>query len=231
MDHGNRVGTSQKIMFYILQKRLFDILVSLIALILLSPLMVIIAVFVKLNSNGPILYKGVRTGKNGKKFKILKFRSMIQDAEQKGGFSTALNDVRFTSVGRLLRKYKLDELPQFFNVLFGEMSLVGPRPQVSFYTDQYLGDELLILTVKPGITDLATLYFNDMDEVLGTVNVDEYYSKVIEPIKNKARIRYVKEKSIILDLRILIETAFLIFGVKNVTGLSIPDLSPERFNE
>ena len=136
---------------------------------------------------------------------------MIKEAEQKGGFSTALNDTRLTSVGRILRKYKLDELPQFFNVMLGEMSLVGPRPQVRFYTDQYVGDELLILTVKPGITDLASLSFHNMDEVLGTKNVDEYYSKVIEPIKNKARIRYVKERSIILDLRILIETAFLIF--------------------
>lgn len=218
-------------MFYIFQKRLIDFWVSLIALILLSPVMVIIGICVKLNSNGPIFYKGVRTGKNGKKFKILKFRSMIQYAEQKGGFSTALNDARLTSVGGILRKYKLDELPQFFNVMIGEMSLVGPRPQVSFYTDQYVGDELLILTVKPGITDLATLYFNDMDEVLGTKNVDEYYSKVIEPIKNEARICYVKEKSTILDLRILIETAFLIFGVKNMTGLSIPDLTTKKFND
>ena len=111
--------------------------------------------------------------------------------------------------------------------MLGEMSLVGPKA-VRFYTDQYVGDELLILTVKPGITDLASLSFHNMDEVLGTKNVDEYYSKVIEPIKNKARIRYVKERSIILDLRILIETAFLIFGVKNVTRLSIPNLSPQK---
>ena len=146
---------------------------------------------------------------------------MVQDAENIGGYSTALNDYRLTKIGRFLRKYKLDELPQFINVVKGDMSLVGPRPQVKYYTNQYLGELNLILSVKPGLTDLATLYFFDMDEVLGDKDVDEKYANEIEPIKNILRLRYVKEKNFLLDFRVLIETAFGIIGIKNITSLNI----------
>ena len=146
---------------------------------------------------------------------------MVQDAENIGGPSTALNDFRLTKIGRFLRKYKLDELPQFINIIKGEMSLVGPRPQVIYYTDQYKGELNLILSVKPGLTDLASLYFLDMDNVLGNQNVDEKYASEIEPIKNLLRLRYVKEKNFLLDIRILIETMFSIVGLKNITRLNI----------
>jgi lipopolysaccharide/colanic/teichoic acid biosynthesis glycosyltransferase len=121
----------------------------------------------------------------------------------------------------VLRKYKLDELPQFFNVLGGTMSLVGPRPQVLSYTDKYQGEERLVLNMRPGITDLASLYFSDMDKVLGSGDVDAKYASEIEPVKNVLRVQYVKEASLFLDLRILVETAFKLVGVVNATGLNV----------
>ena len=154
-------------------------------------------------------------------FKIYKFRTMVQDAESIGGPSTALNDFRLTKIGRFLRKYKIDELPQFINIIKGEMSLVGPRPQVIYYTNKYKGDYKLILSVKPGLTDFATLYFLDMDKVLGSENVDKKYATEIEPIKNSLRLKYVKEKNFLLDIRILVETAFSLIGIKNITRLNI----------
>jgi lipopolysaccharide/colanic/teichoic acid biosynthesis glycosyltransferase len=208
-------------MIYGFFKRLTDIVVSLTAIIIFGPLMLIVAILIRLSSPGPVLYRGERACRAGATFRILKFRSMVVDAERKGGFSTSMDDPRFTSIGRFLRKYKLDELPQFFNVLFGEMSLVGPRPQVLYYTSRYTGDELLILSVKPGITDLASLYFVDMDAVLGTGDVDARYQAEIEPIKNQLRIRYVRDQSYLLDLRILIETACKLVGLDNVMGLNI----------
>ena len=208
-------------MIYCISKRLLDIVVSLASLILLSPLMLLISILISATSDGPIFYRGIRAGKNNKNFKILKFRTMIIDAEQKGGHSTAINDHRLTKIGRFLRKFKIDELPQFFNVIAGEMSLVGPRPQVLYYTNKYKNDEKVILSVKPGITDMASLYFSDMDKVLGFDEVDDKYESEIEPIKNLLRIKYVKERSFILDLRILIETAFKIIGIDNATSLNI----------
>ena len=174
-----------------------------------------------MTSSGEILYKGTRAGKNNINFKIYKFRTMVLDAENIGGPSTALNDFRLTKIGRFLRKYKLDELPQFINIIKGDMSLVGPRPQVIYYTNQYTGEFKLILSVKPGLTDLSTLYFLDMDNVLGSKNVDKKYETEIEPIKNLLRLRYVKEQSFLLDIRILIETVFSLIGIKNITRLNI----------
>jgi lipopolysaccharide/colanic/teichoic acid biosynthesis glycosyltransferase len=212
-------------MSYSVFKRLTDIFGSLIAIIFLAPFMLCVATAIKLLSPGPVFYRGERSGEKGRSFFIFKFRSMVVDAELKGGYSTAIDDPRLTSIGRFIRKYKLDELPQFLNVLLGDMSLVGPRPQVLHYTNRYLGDELLILSVKPGITDLASLYFADMDAILGSGDVDARYLSEIEPTKNLLRIRYVRERSYILDLRILLETAFMIFGVSNLTGLN---LSPKN---
>lgn len=214
-------------MLYDCSKRLTDIAVSLVAIIVLSPLIVILAALIKLGSPGPVFYRGERAGRMGATFRILKFRTMVSDAERVGGFSTAIDDPRLTPTGRLLRKYKLDELPQFFNVLVGHMSLVGPRPQVLFYTRRYTGDELMILTVRPGITDLSSLYFVDMDAVLGTGNVEDRYREEIEPVKNQLRIRYVRERSYLLDLRIIVETAFKLFGIDNATGLRV---STKRFS-
>lgn len=202
-------------------KTLFDIIISILAIIALTPLFIIIYLVIKLTSDGDALYKGVRAGKKNIPFKIYKFRTMVEDAENIGGHSTALDDFRLTKIGRFLRKYKLDELPQFFNILKGDMSLVGPRPQVIYYTNQYLGDLKLILTIKPGLTDLASLYFLDMDNVLGSKDANQKYATEIEPVKNLLRLRYVKEQSFFLDIRILIETIFSLIGIKNITKLNI----------
>jgi len=197
-------------------KRIFDVIVSATALLFLAPLICVIGLAIKVVSRGPIFYRGVRAGLNGVPFEILKFRTMVIDAESKGGFSTALGDPRVTSIGRFLRRWKLDEIPQFFNVLRGQMSLVGPRPQVLYYTERYVGDQLLMLSVRPGITDLASLQFADMDSTLGGGDVEEKYAREIEPVKNELRMRYVREASFMLDLRILIETAFRIIGVRGI---------------
>ncbi len=202
-------------------KTIFDTIFALLALIAISPIFVLISFAVKITSEGEIFYKGLRAGKNNTPFKIYKFRTMVQNAENIGGHSTALNDFRLTAIGRFLRRYKLDELPQFLNILKGDMSLVGPRPQVIYYTNKYKGELKLILSTKPGLTDLATLYFFDMDKVLGSTNVNEKYATEIEPIKNLLRLKYVKEQSFFLDIRILIETVFGLFGLKNITRLNI----------
>lgn len=208
-------------MIYRLAKRLTDLGLSAAAVLALGGVMLLIAILIKAGSRGPVFYRGERAGKNGRVFRILKFRSMVADAERRGGFSTAVDDPRLTGMGRFLRKYKLDELPQFFNVLAGDMSLVGPRPQVLFYTNKYVGDERLILSVKPGITDLASLYFSDMDSVLGSGDVDARYLAEVEPVKNILRLRYVREQSYLLDVRILVETAFELAGFPNITGLNV----------
>lgn len=208
-------------MRYLFFKRFFDVVMSIVAIAITLPFLIIISIIIRFDSPGPIIYKGIRSAINREVFQIYKFRTMVDNAEKKGGFSTASNDVRVTRVGQFLRKYKLDELPQFFNVLRGEMSLVGPRPQVLYYTSKYTDKEISILSVKPGITDLASLYFSSMDQTLGDVDVDKKYESEVEPIKNILRIRYVQERTFLMDTRILIETACNLGGVKNITRLNI----------
>ena len=205
-------------MIYPIAKRTLDLVVSIVLLILLSPLLVAIALMVISTSRGPSLYRGKRAGCGNRTFEILKFRTMVVDAENLGGPSTALEDPRITSIGRFLRANKLDELPQLVNVIKGEMSLVGPRPQVLYYTDKYEGEEEIILSVRPGITDLASLHFSDMDAVLGNEDVDKKYETEIEPLKNKLRIQYVKRASFLLDIRILFETFLGLFGMRKTTN-------------
>ena len=187
-------------------KRFFDIIFSVFFIIITSPLLIIIALAVKVTSKGPIIYKGKRVGRLRKFFNVYKFRTMVKNAENLGGPSTAINDSRLTIIGRFLRKNKLDELPQFFNVLKGDMSFVGPRPQVKLYTDLYNNKLIKILNIRPGITDIASLEFLDMDEVLGEKDVDKYYKENIEPNKNKLRLYYVENYSFLYDLKILIKT-------------------------
>lgn len=139
---------------------------------------------------------------------------MVVNAEKMGGPSTALNDPRLTSIGRLLRKYKLDELPQLINILLGEMSFVGPRPQVEQYTRLYSGEQEVILSVRPGLTDYASIKFMNLDEILGDEEVDERYFREIEPEKNKLRIKYVKERSFRVDLSILYRTVISLFKIR-----------------
>lgn len=204
---------------YLVIKRLFDVMVSGMMLFLIFPFFIVIAIIIRMDSPGPVFYRGARAAKDEGFFLIFKFRSMVVDADQIGGHSTAIDDSRLTRIGRIIRRFKIDELPQFINVFIGDMSLVGPRPQVMFYTDKYVGDEKLILTVKPGITDLASLYFIDMDKTLGSGDVDGKYQAEIEPIKNKLRIKYTKEMSFGFDIRILLATFFRLFGFAHVVPI------------
>ena len=192
-------------------KRLFDLFVAAILAFITFPILIITIFLVKISSKGPAFYLGERTGLYGSKFHIFKIRTMIINAEKLGGPSTALNDSRLIYIGRFLRKYKLDELPQIYNILIGDMSFVGPRPQVEMYTKLYKGEEHLILTVKPGLTDFATLEFLDMDVSLGEDMVDDVYLKKIEPKKNILRIKYVKEKSFFVDLYLFFKTGIFLF--------------------
>lgn len=188
-------------------KRLMDLAVSLLVLLFIWPLLVFGVLLVKASGPGPILYRGVRTGLHGKPFRILKFRTMVQNAESLGGPTTGTNDPRVTTAGHFLRRTKLDELPQFFNVIRGDMSLVGPRPEVEAYTARYQGEEMLILTMRPGITDYASIEFADLDERVGSEDPDNYFRQHILPRKNALRVRYIKEWSLSSDLRILWLTA------------------------
>lgn len=186
-------------------KRIFDLLFAGVGLILTSPLLLLIALLVKLNSAGPVFYRGVRIGRYGKPFRIWKFRSMLVGSEQLGG-TTGTNDPRVTRVGRFLRRYKLDELPQLINVLVGEMSLVGPRPELVEHTAAYEGEEKLILSVRPGITDYASIQFRNLNELVGSVEPHRVFIENFRPEKNRLRIAYVRQQSFTEDLRILLKT-------------------------
>lgn len=191
-------------------KRTIDIVVSALGLLVVAPLFAAIAVWIKLDSSGPVFYLGLRTGQGGKPFRIFKFRSMTINAERTGGTTTGKDDLRITAAGRVLRKYKLDELPQLINILRGEMSLVGPRPEVAEYTDHYTDEEQLILTVRPGITDLSSLEFHDLQEVVGDRDPDKVFRDHVLPRKNALRLKYVREQSLLEDLRILLCTLWVV---------------------
>ena len=204
-------------------KRSLDISFSLVGIVITAPVMLLIAIMIKISSPGPVFYRGIRTGRFEKPFKIIKFRSMVANAEDIGGGTTALNDRRITRIGHFLRKTKLDEIPQLVNVLLGEMSFIGPRPELQRYTDLYDQDEKVILTVRPGITDLSSIMFISLDEIVGAINPDEIYEKVVLSRKNKMRIDYVNGQSFALDTKILLATVWkvisrdilMIFGQKS----------------
>lgn len=200
-------------------KRLFDIAISLLGLILLVPLMLFICLFIKKEDNGPILYRGVRVGKDGKLFNIYKFRTMVIDADKKGGPSASDDDPRITKIGKVLRKYKLDEIPQLINVLRGEMSIVGPRPEVPQEVETYTDEEKRVLSVKPGITDYASIHFNNEGEILkGSSNPHEAYRKMIRPTKLRLALQYVDDHSFLIDLNIIIQTILIIIKTRTTKG-------------
>jgi lipopolysaccharide/colanic/teichoic acid biosynthesis glycosyltransferase len=192
-------------------KRLFDIVFALLGLVLTLPLFAVIAFLIKRDSEGPVFYRAPRVGKDGKPFKMLKFRTMVANADKIGGPSTANDDPRITRVGRFLRRYKLDELPQLINVLKGEMSFVGPRPEVQQYVDMYTEEEKAILTVKPGITDWASLWNSDEGAVLaGSPDPEKAYLELIRPTKIKLQLEYVRKRSFLTDLGILLRTVMAV---------------------
>ena len=190
-------------------KRLFDVISSLTGILILTPLFIIVAVSIKLDSYGPILFQQTRIGRSGSKFKIYKFRTMIVNAEQFGQQITIGDDQRITKIGAWLRKFKLDELPQLFNVLNGEMSLVGPRPEVEKYVDLYTSHQRQVLQVRPGITDPASIVFRNESDLLGKADDPEnFYIREIMPKKLELNLNYLKSQSIISDIKIILNTLF-----------------------
>jgi lipopolysaccharide/colanic/teichoic acid biosynthesis glycosyltransferase len=190
-------------------KRLFDIIFSIIGIIIASPIILLIALFIKNEDGGAVFYRGQRVGKEGRIFRMFKFRSMVLNADKIGGPSTSADDFRLTKIGKFIRNHNLDELPQFFDILRGTMSFVGPRPEVPSEVETYPEDvKRIILSVSPGLTDLATLEDVHEEEILkGAADPHEAYRRLIKPKKIKLAVEYVQNRSFSSDIKILIKTA------------------------
>ena len=189
-------------------KRLFDIAFSATALVVLSPLLLGVAIAIKLDSPGPVLFRGVRVGRHGREFRLSKFRTMVLDAPLLSHvYTTPTNDPRITRLGRILRRYNLDELPQFFDVLRGKMSVVGPRPEVPHYVAMFTEEQRQILSIRPGITDWASLWIGDKGvRVDGAADPEEVYIAYIRPEKLRLQLEYVRNRSMVKDLAIIAGT-------------------------
>jgi len=194
-------------------KRLFDIIFSFLGLIIISPFLLIIALLIKIDSRGPVFYRGERIGQFGKPFRIFKFRTMVENADKIGGPSTASDDPRLTRIGNFLKKYQIDELPQLINVLKGDMSLVGPRPEVKIYVDMMTEEEKrAILSVPQGMTDNASLWdFHEGEILKGSPDPERAYWEKIRPEKIRLQMEYVKNRSFLLDFKLIIKTISKIF--------------------
>lgn len=198
-------------LIYTTVKRLCDVLVAGLALLILAGPLLVIAALVALTSPGGALYRGQRTGLYGRPFYILKFRSMVVGSDQGAG-TTSRNDARVTPVGRILRRYKLDEMPQLINVLRGDMSFVGPRPELPRYTSLYSLEEQAILSVRPGITDLASIRFNDLGAMIDDCDPDGNFEANILPEKNRLRLEYVHRRGFWLDIHLIFKTVGLVLA-------------------
>lgn len=192
--------------------RLLDIIFALFGVIILSPFFILLSLWVKLDSKGPVLYKQKRIGRGGEEFSLLKFRSMHVDADKKGLLTVGGRDPRITRSGFILRKFKLDELPQLFNVLAGDMSLVGPRPEVKKYVDLYTEEQRKVLSVRPGITDMASIEFSNENEILEQqTDPEQYYIDHIMPEKIRLNQQYIQAPTVGNYFRIILLTVKKIF--------------------
>lgn len=190
-----------------ISKRLFDIFFSLLGLILISPFLIIVSIIIKITSEGPVFFLQERLGQYEKPFFIYKFRTMVINAESLGKQITVKGDNRITTVGKVLRRYKIDEFPQLINVLLGEMSFVGPRPEVKKYVDLYTNDQKEIFKVKPGITDYASLEYRNENDLLSTVEDPEaYYINTIMQDKIKLNKKYIEKNNLFIDVKIILNT-------------------------
>ena len=188
-------------------KRCFDLFFSLLGLLLLSPFFAIIAIIIKLDSKGPVLFTQTRVGEHNTDFKIYKFRTMYKYSESKGKLTLGNNDSRITKVGYFLRLYKLDEFPQLINILKGDMSFVGPRPELRHYVNFYNNEDLIIFNVKPGITGLASLqYKNEVELLKASKNPEDFYINTIIPDKLKHNKTYINKHNFFFDIKIIIST-------------------------
>jgi lipopolysaccharide/colanic/teichoic acid biosynthesis glycosyltransferase len=194
-------------------KRLFDIICSFFVLLLLLPAFIIISLFIIFDSKGGIFYRQVRVGKGNEDFALYKFRTMAIGSDKSGQITIGENDTRITRVGKVLRKYKLDEFPQLLNILNGEMSIVGPRPEVRKYVELYTKEQLNVLSVKPGLTDYASLEYINESEILGnSEDPNQTYINEIMPIKLKLNLRYISKISFITDLSLIFKTIIRILA-------------------
>lgn len=192
-------------------KRLFDIIVSFFMIVLLLPIFLVLAIWIKIDSKGPVFYRQERITTNGKVFKIFKFRTMIQDADKRGSLVTTQNDDRITNVGKKIRKLRIDELPQIFNVFLGDMSFVGTRPEVEKYVKEYSNEMLATLLMPAGITCTASVKYKDEDKVIDShirqgKNIDEVYVEDILPEKMRYNFEYLKKFNILEDINVCFDT-------------------------
>lgn len=193
-------------------KRLTDVLFSFLGIIILSPFLILFSILIAIDSKGGVFFRQVRVGKGNNDFILFKYRTMYVNSDSKGLLTVGSRDNRITKYGHFLRKYKLDELPQLFNVLIGDMSLVGPRPEVRKYVDMYNEEQLKVLSIKPGITDYASIKYSNENELLGnTDNPEEVYIKEIMPEKLKLNLYYIKHQSFKTDIKIIFDTFKKIF--------------------
>lgn len=216
-------------------KRLFDILLSILGLILTAPVLLLLALGIKGGSRGPVFYRGVRAGRGGRPFRIFKFRTMVTDAEKLGGPTTSGDDPRVTRIGRFMRRYKLDELPQLFNVLIGQMSFVGPRPEVLSEVAEYTEEQRKVLELRPGITDWASIWNSDEGAVLaGAPDPHRAYKEWIQPTKLRLQLKYHAEHSVFLDVKIIFYTLMKIIRKdwlpKEIRSFGKPRIGVEPLN-
>lgn len=196
-------------------KRLIDICLSLLALVLLSPLFLVIGIAIILESKGGMFFMQERVGKEFQLFNLYKFRSMRPNVEHLGQITVGERDPRITTVGYFLRKYKLDELPQLWNILKGDMSFVGPRPEVSYYVDQYSEEQRRLLSIRPGLTDFASLYYFEEAKLLANSDHPEKtYTEFVMPKKLNYSLMYMDQQSILLDIKLIIITALRVLGIR-----------------
>jgi lipopolysaccharide/colanic/teichoic acid biosynthesis glycosyltransferase len=211
-------------------KRATDVAVSAVVLAVTSPLTVVIAWRIRREDRGPVLFRGVRVGRHGTTFPMLKFRTMVVDAGRLGGDSTAADDPRLTRTGRWLRRWKLDELPNLVNVLRGEMSLVGPRPQVEWDVARYTPAERRLLDVRPGITDWASIVFRNEGDIIAGDDPDKAYDELVRPRKIELGLAYVEHRGLRVDLRILWLTGLAVLGYPRVDAMLRRALPSARVN-
>ncbi len=194
-------------------KRIVDILFSLIVLLVLLPLMLVISVIINFESRGGFFYFQQRVGKNGKDFKLIKFRTMVIGADKNSLLTVGTNDKRITGFGKILRKFKLDELPQLLNIIYGDMSIVGPRPEVRKYVNLYNKEQLHVLSIRPGLTDYASIEYIDENKILAeSDDAEKMYIEKIMPHKLELNLKYIKNRSFATDMKIIFKTSFKILS-------------------
>tara|TARA_Y100000741_G_scaffold312643_1_gene257251 strand:- start:815 stop:1543 length:729 start_codon:yes stop_codon:yes gene_type:complete len=206
-------------------KRVTDIILSILGIIILIPLIVFCFALIWLNDFHSPFYFAERSGKNGKIFRMIKFRTMTIGADKSGVASTAIDDIRITKVGHFLRKYKIDEIPNLFNILIGQMSFVGPRPNLKRETDLYTKQERNLLSIKPGVTDFASIVFSDEGNILeGSSDPDLVYNQLIRPWKSRLGLLYIENKSIFLDLKLIFATILAILSKRKALAIVVKTL-------